>query len=236
MNTAARVLEPGATIGILGGGQLGRMLALAAARLGFKCHVLAPDPDSPAFDVVHRTTCADYTDTQALDRFADNVDVVTYEFENVPAETAMFLAARLPVLPDPKVLAITQDRLAEKTFIAGLDIGTAPFAAVSAPAELAAALDLVGRPAVLKTRRFGYDGKGQATIENGTDAECRLARGRRPALHPRSLHCVRARSFGDCRARARRHGGVFRRHRERAPRPYLEGVAGTRRGLRCRGD
>ena len=171
MNTAARVLEPGATIGILGGGQLGRMLALAAARLGFKCHVLAPDPDSPAFDVVHRTTCADYTDTQALDRFADNVDVVTYEFENVPAETAMFLAARLPVLPDPKVLAITQDRLAEKTFVAGLDIGTAPFAAVSAPAELAAALDRVGRPAVLKTRRFGYDGKGQATIENGTDAE-----------------------------------------------------------------
>ena len=171
MSTAARVLEPGATIGILGGGQLGRMLALAAARLGFKCHVLAPDPDSPAFDVVHRTTCADYTDTQALDRFADNVDVVTYEFENVPAETAMFLAARLPVLPDPKVLATTQDRLAEKTFVAGLDIGTAPFAAVSAPAELAAALDRVGRPAVLKTRRFGYDGKGQATIENGTDAE-----------------------------------------------------------------
>ena len=171
MSTAARVLEPGATIGILGGGQLGRMLALAAARLGFKCHVMAPDPDSPAFDVVHRTTCADYTDTQALDRFADNVDVVTYEFENVPAGTAVFLAARLPVLPDPRVLATTQDRLAEKTFVAGLDIGTAPFAAVSAPAELAAALDRVGRPAVLKTRRFGYDGKGQATIENGTDAE-----------------------------------------------------------------
>jgi len=171
VSAAPPVLEPGATIGILGGGQLGRMLALAAARIGFKCHVLAPDPDSPAFDVVHRTTCADYTDTEALDRFADNVDVVTYEFENVPAETAVFLAARLPALPDPKVLATTQDRLAEKTFVAGLDIGTAPFAAVSAPAEFAAALDRVGRPAVLKTRRFGYDGKGQATIENGTDAE-----------------------------------------------------------------
>ena len=236
MSTAARVLEPGATIGILGGGQLGRMLALAAARLGFKCHVLAPDPDSPAFDVVHRTTCADYTDTQALDRFADNVDVVTYEFENVPAETAVFLAARLPVLPDPKVLATTQDRLAEKTFVAGLDIGTAPFAAVSAPAELAAALDRVGRPAVLKTRRFGYDGKGQATIENGTDAEAAWrAVGGQPCILEAYI-AVRARSFGDCRARARRHGGVFRRHRERAPRPYLEGVASARRGLRCRGD
>jgi len=136
VSTTAAVLEPGATIGVLGGGQLGRMLALAAARLGFKCHIFSPDPDSPAFDVVHRTTCADYTDTQALDRFAENVDVVTYEFENVPAETAVFLAARLPVLPDPKVLATTQDRLAEKSFIAGLDIGTAPFAAVGAPADL----------------------------------------------------------------------------------------------------
>ena len=171
MSASAPVLEPGATIGILGGGQLGRMLALAAARLGFKCHIFAPSPDSPAFDVVHRVTCADYTDTQALDRFAANVDVITYEFENVPAETAMFLAARVPVLPDSKVLATTQDRLAEKSFVAALGIGTAPYAAVAAPAELAAALDRIGRPAVLKTRRFGYDGKGQATINNGTAPE-----------------------------------------------------------------
>ena len=114
MSEAAPVLQPEATIGILGGGQLGRMLALAAARLGFKCHVFAPSPDSPAFDVVHRVTTADYTDTEALDRFAGDVDVVTYEFENVPAETATFLAARVPVLPDPQVLATTQDRLVEK--------------------------------------------------------------------------------------------------------------------------
>jgi 5-(carboxyamino)imidazole ribonucleotide synthase len=164
-------LEPQATIGILGGGQLGRMLALAAARLGFKCHVLAPSPDSPAFDVVHRVTCADYNDTEALDRFAADVDVVTYEFENVPAETATFLAARVPVLPDPKILATTQDRLAEKTFVGGLGIGTAAFAPVGQPADLAAALAHIGRPAVLKTRRYGYDGKGQATIRNGTDPE-----------------------------------------------------------------
>jgi len=165
------VLEPLATIGILGGGQLGRMLALAAARLGFKCHVFDPGPDSPAFDVVHRITCADYTDTQALDRFAADVDIVTYEFENVPAETATFLAARVPVLPDPRILATIQDRLAEKSFVAALRIPTAPYAAVDAPRQLADALDRIGRPAVLKTRRFGYDGKGQATIREADDPE-----------------------------------------------------------------
>jgi 5-(carboxyamino)imidazole ribonucleotide synthase len=170
VSEAAPVLEPEATIGILGGGQLGRMLALAAARLGFKCHVFAPSPDSPAFDVVHRVTCADYADTEALDRFAGDVDVVTYEFENVPAETATFLAARVPVLPDPKILATTQDRLAEKTFVTELGIRTAAFAAVDDPAALAPAIEKIGRPAILKTRRFGYDGKGHATIKNGTDA------------------------------------------------------------------
>jgi len=171
VSIAAPVLETGATIGILGSGQLGRMLALAAARLGFKCHIFAPDADSPAFDVVRRVTCADYADTEALDRFAAEVDIVTYEFENVPAEAAMFLAARVPVLPDPSVLATTQDRLAEKNFVAALGIGTAPHAAIAAPAELTAALDRIGRPAVLKTRRFGYDGKGQATINGGTSPE-----------------------------------------------------------------
>jgi 5-(carboxyamino)imidazole ribonucleotide synthase len=162
-------LEPDATIGILGGGQLGRMLALAAARLGFKCHVFSPSPDSPAFDIVHRVTCADYGDTQALDRFAADVDVVTYEFENVPADTATFLAARVPVLPDPAILATTQDRLVEKNFVAGLGIRTAAFADVGSPAHLAAAIERIGLPAVLKTRRFGYDGKGQVTIKNGTN-------------------------------------------------------------------
>jgi 5-(carboxyamino)imidazole ribonucleotide synthase len=171
VTAAAPALEPEATIGILGGGQLGRMLALAAARLGFRCHVFAPSPDSPAFDVVHRVTCADYTDTEALDRFAADVDVVTYEFENVPAETAAFLAARVPVLPDPAILATTQDRLVEKNFVTNLGILTAAFAEVSSPAGLKTAVERVGRPAVLKTRRFGYDGKGQVTIKNGTDPE-----------------------------------------------------------------
>jgi len=165
----AQPIGPDATIGILGGGQLGRMLAMAAAQLGFKCHVLCPEPASPAFDVVRRVTEADYTDKAALDRFADEVDVITYEFENVPAETAAFLAARKPVLPDPKVLAITQDRLAEKNFVVSLGIPTAPYAAAESEGELVRALSSVGRPAVLKTRRFGYDGKGQARLRPGDD-------------------------------------------------------------------
>ena len=162
-------LKPGDTIGILGGGQLGRMLALAAARLGLKAHVFSPDADSPAFDVVREATCADYGDTAALERFAARVDVVTYEFENVPASTATLLAARRPVLPDPAVLETTQDRLAEKNFVTRLGISTAPYEDVSSVQTLAAALDRLGRPAVLKTRRFGYDGKGQAIIREGQD-------------------------------------------------------------------
>jgi len=164
------VLEPGATIGILGSGQLGRMLALAAARLGFKCHIFAPDRESPAFDVVRESTRADYADEQALARFAQDVDVVTYEFENIPAETAAFLAPLVPVLPDPKILATTQDRVAEKDFITSLGVGTTRYAAVASAAELSAALERIGRPAVLKTRRFGYDGKGQATLRKDSDA------------------------------------------------------------------
>ena len=164
---APAVLGPDATIGILGGGQLGRMLALAAAKLGLKCHIFSPDPQSPAFDVSRRDTIAQYTDTEALDRFAADADVITYEFENVPAETAMFLSSRRPVLPDPAVLAITQDRLGEKRFVAELGIATAAFAAVDDREGLAAAIAAIGLPAVLKTRRFGYDGKGQTLVRAG---------------------------------------------------------------------
>src|SRR5205814_7728223 len=118
-------LKPGDTIGILGGGQLGRMLAMAAARLGLKCQVFSPEPDSPAFDVVLNATCAEYADVEALELFANDVDVITYEFENVPAATAMVLAARRPVIPAQKILETTQDRLIEKDFVKKLGIGTA---------------------------------------------------------------------------------------------------------------
>jgi 5-(carboxyamino)imidazole ribonucleotide synthase len=164
---AFHALKPGATIGILGGGQLGRMLAQAAGKLGLHCHIFAPEADSCAFEVVRRATIADYSDRAALDAFVQDCDVITYEFENVPAETAAFLAARKPVLPDPGVLALTQDRLVEKDFLSKLKIPTAPYAAVASADELAAAVDAIGLPAVLKTRRLGYDGKGQAMIRKG---------------------------------------------------------------------
>jgi 5-(carboxyamino)imidazole ribonucleotide synthase len=164
-------LKPGDTIGILGGGQLGRMLAMAAARLGLRCQVFSPDADSPAFDVVLNGTCAEYADVEALELFANDVDVITYEFENVPAAAAMILGARRPVLPDRKVLETTQDRLAEKDFVKRLGIGTADYADVATPAGLRAAIARIGLPAVIKTRRFGYDGKGQAMIREGDDLD-----------------------------------------------------------------
>uniref|UniRef100_E6VNU1 N5-carboxyaminoimidazole ribonucleotide synthase n=1 Tax=Rhodopseudomonas palustris (strain DX-1) TaxID=652103 RepID=E6VNU1_RHOPX len=168
-------LRPGDTIGILGGGQLGRMLALAAARLGLKCQVFSPDPDSPAFDVVQNATCAEYADVEALEAFASEVDVITYEFENVPASAVLVLAARKPVLPSHTILETTQDRLAEKDFVTRLGIGTAAYADVTSPQTLRDAVARLGLPAVLKTRRFGYDGKGQMMLRPGDDPEAAWA-------------------------------------------------------------
>ena len=172
MTPPSRVkLKPGDTIGIVGGGQLGRMLAMAAARLGLRCRVFSPDPDSPAFDVVANATCAEYADVEALELFAGDVDVITYEFENVPAASAMILAERRPVLPDRRILETTQDRLIEKDFVKGLGIMTADYADVSSPQTLQAAIAKIGLPAVLKTRRFGYDGKGQTIIRASDDPD-----------------------------------------------------------------
>ena len=162
-------LSPGDTVGIVGGGQLGRMLAMAAARLGLRAHVFCPDTDSPAFDVCAEKTIAPYEDEAALVAFARAVDVITYEFENVPARTAEVLAGIRPVRPDAAALAASQDRLVEKEFVASLGIRTAPFTAVDTAGGLARAVAQFGRPSILKTRRFGYDGKGQTTIKEGTD-------------------------------------------------------------------
>ncbi|QGM44248.1 5-(carboxyamino)imidazole ribonucleotide synthase [Methylocystis heyeri] len=163
------MLEPGATIGILGGGQLARMLAMAGARLGLKSHIFSPAASEPAFDVCAARTIAAYEDQDALGKFADSVDVVTYEFENVPAATADFLAARKPVRPNPRVLALTQDRLIEKRFVQSLGIETAEFADVADAGALARAVARLGRPSILKTRRLGYDGKGQIMLQGGAD-------------------------------------------------------------------
>jgi 5-(carboxyamino)imidazole ribonucleotide synthase len=163
------MIRPGCTIGILGGGQLGRMMAMAAAQLGLKAHIYAPEENSPAFDVAAEVTIAPYEDEAALARFAKAVDVVTYEFENVPSETAATLSAHALLAPNAQALAVSQDRFLEKTFISGLGIPVAPFAAFANEAELIAAVERLGRPAVLKTRRFGYDGKGQVMIRPETD-------------------------------------------------------------------
>jgi 5-(carboxyamino)imidazole ribonucleotide synthase len=167
-------LAPGEAIGILGSGQLGRMLAMAAAQLGLRSVVYAPE-SGPACDVAAQTIIAAYEDEAALGQLAACVGVVTYEFENVPAHTAEFLAARLPVRPGPSALATTQDRAVEKRFLNGLGVPTAPFLEVDDAAGLAKALTALGRPAILKTRRFGYDGKGQIMIREGMDVEASWA-------------------------------------------------------------
>ncbi|MFO1016812.1 MAG: 5-(carboxyamino)imidazole ribonucleotide synthase [Hyphomonadaceae bacterium] len=164
-------LPPGSTIGILGGGQLGRMLSIAAAQLGFDVAIFTDEQDSPAARVSARTTIGDYLDKAALTEFARHVDVVTTEFENVPAETAQALIdAGANVAPSPHALAIAQDRFDEKSFFASMGIATPPFAAISSQADLDAAIAEIGAPAILKTRRLGYDGRGQIRIKTAADA------------------------------------------------------------------
>ncbi len=170
------MLAPGSTIGILGGGQLGRMLALAAARLGLCCHIFAPDPESPAFDVVAARTIAEYDDGRALAAFAAAVDVVTYEFENVPVGAVERIGMTVQVRPGAKALAISQDRVAEKSFLRDLGVAVAPFAEVADRPSLDRAIGALGLPAVLKTRRLGYDGKGQAVIRWADEAGAALDR------------------------------------------------------------
>lgn len=165
------MIPPGGTIGILGGGQLGRMLAIAAAQLGYRAHVYAPEAEQPAADVAACATRAGYADAAALAAFAAAVDVVTCEFENVPADCLALLAARVPVRPGARAFAIAQDRLLEKRFVRDLGGQPAPHAAVDDAAGLESALARLGTPAILKTRRLGYDGKGQAIIRSRADAE-----------------------------------------------------------------
>lgn len=177
------MIAPGATVGILGGGQLGRMLALAAAALGYRCHVFAPEAGGPAAQVAAAEMVAAYDDPAALDAFAAAVDVATIEFENVPAAALVRLAARVPVRPGAGALRVCQDRIAEKDFVRGLGLETTAYAALNEAADAEAADRAIGRPAVLKTRTMGYDGKGQAALAAGDD----LSRawegiGRRPAI------------------------------------------------------
>ena len=175
-------LPPNATIGIVGGGQLGRMSALAAARLGYRCHILTPERDSPAAQVSAGVTLAEYEDTSALRHFAAAVDVITFEFENVSAEGLDLLASLKPVRPSPEVLRVSQYRIAEKSFLNGIGARTAPWSPVASPAELERAAARLGFPCILKTTRLGYDGKGQARL----DAPEAFAAAY-DALHPKPL-------------------------------------------------
>jgi 5-(carboxyamino)imidazole ribonucleotide synthase len=157
-------LPPNATLGLVGGGQLGRMSALAAARLGYRCHILTRERDSPAGQVSAAVTISDYQDPLALREFAAAVDVISFEFENVSAEGLDLLASLKPVRPAPGILRISQDRVAEKRFINGVGVPTAPWRAIATLDELRAATAELGLPAVLKTTRLGYDGKGQRLL------------------------------------------------------------------------
>ena len=161
-------LPQGATIGILGGWQLGRMLSVAASRLGYPCHIYEPGA-APAGDVARQVTTAAYTDEAALRAFAASVDVITYEFENVPASALDLLESLKPIRPNRRALAISQDRIDEKSFLNDLGLQTAPWAAVGSEAALRAAAGRLGLPAILKTTRLGYDGKGQLRLDRDTD-------------------------------------------------------------------
>ena len=165
---ATEPLPPGATIGILGGGQLGRMLAVAASRLGLKVHVFEPGA-APAGDVAAAVTHASYDDHAALKAFGQSVDVITYEFENVPAASLDILEGAAPIRPGRRALAVSQDRLDEKAFLAGQGIDVAPHRAVDSVDDLQAAVAAIGSDGILKTRRLGYDGKGQVRLRPGDD-------------------------------------------------------------------
>jgi 5-(carboxyamino)imidazole ribonucleotide synthase len=199
---------PGRTVGILGGGQLGHMFAIAARRMGYRVHSLDPTSDGPAAQVADVEVVAAYDDLDAARRFASGVDVVSFEFENIPAETLRVIAETRPVHPAPEVLHICRHRLREKDFLSGRGFPVAPYRAVDSAAVLAAAVTELGTPAVLKTADFGYDGKGQVRIDEGGDSEAAWSRMGRPigvleAFVPFTLEvsviCARSHS-GDLRA------------------------------------
>jgi len=170
MKTLTKPVPPGGTIGIIGGGQLGRMLAMAAARLGLKTCVYNDAPDAPAFQVTDRSVAAPYDDLEKLAAFADACDAVTFEFENLPAHAIAHLADRVAVRPGAHALAITQDRLSEKTFVEKLGLKTAPFFDVISVDQAREAFAKLGGRGIIKTRRFGYDGKGQAKVASADEA------------------------------------------------------------------
>jgi 5-(carboxyamino)imidazole ribonucleotide synthase len=181
-------LPPGSTIGILGGGQLGRMMAIAAAQMGYRCHIYAPEENSVAAEVAAEFTCKPYNDTDSLRSFAKMCDVVTYEFENVPVAPISTIQGIVPVRPNVRALEIAQDRVEEKLFVAGLGGVTAPFEIAGDRQEATAALEKIGTPAIMKTIRMGYDGKGQVRVNSADElSQAWHDMGRQPAIAERMI-------------------------------------------------
>jgi 5-(carboxyamino)imidazole ribonucleotide synthase len=235
-------LPPGSTIGILGGGQLGRMMAIAAAQLGYRCHIYAPEEHSVAAEVAAEFTCKPYFDTDALRAFAKSCDVVTYEFENVPVAPLTTIESVVPIRPGLNALQIAQDRVEEKLFVARLGGVTAPFEIAGERQEAAAALEKVGFPAILKTIRMGYDGKGQVRIDSIDElSQAWHDMGRQPAIAERmmtfdaefSVILVRN-TAGDIRywdsSRNKHDGGILARSSLPAG-PLIESQQGEARAL-----
>jgi 5-(carboxyamino)imidazole ribonucleotide synthase len=235
-------LPPGSTIGILGGGQLGRMMAIAAAQLGYRCHIYAPEENSVAAEVAAEFTCKAYNDTDALRTFAKSCDVVTYEFENVPVAPLTTIESFVPVRPSLKALEIAQDRVEEKLFIAGIGGTTAPFEIAGDRQEATSAVTKIGTPAILKTIRMGYDGKGQVRIDHADElSQAWHDTGRQPAIVEKmilfdaefSVILVRN-SAGDVRywdsTRNKHDGGILSRSSLPAG-PLIESQRGEARGL-----
>lgn len=215
-------LAPGSVIGILGGGQLGRMLANAGAQLGFDIHIFDPEADCPAGRTAARVWSAPWDDDGAVQAFAGRCDVITFEWENVPASALDAAESRAPVRPGRKSLELTQDRLVEKNFIREAGCQTVAFAEVNSLADLESAVTQIGRPSILKTRRFGYDGKGQAVLKDGSDlADAWASIGEQPAIleafapFQRELSVIAARTLdGEVKAyplaENRHSGGILR--------------------------
>jgi 5-(carboxyamino)imidazole ribonucleotide synthase len=237
-------LSPGACLGVVGGGQLGRMIALAAARLGYRCHVFTAEADSPAAQVTNRVTVAAYDDQGALERFGRAVDAVTIEFENLPVAPLARLAELVPVHPAPGILAICQDRRREKAFLNRIGVASAPWRAVGNADDLAAALAALNGPVVLKTARFGYDGKGQLGLAADDDPAAAWARfGGAPAVAEAridfacEISVITARGLDGAEAG---YPPVENRHRDGilaqtiAPAPITAGLADAARALAAR--
>jgi 5-(carboxyamino)imidazole ribonucleotide synthase len=176
------IFLPGSTVGVMGGGQLGRMFAIAARRMGYKVHTFSPDEDTPTGALADVEIAAEYTDEQAVRSFASKLEVLTFEFENIPARTIEWCAQECVVRPSGRVLSTCQHRLREKQFLHGAGIPLPGFAAVSSEDDLRAAVERLGRPSVLKTAAFGYDGKGQLKIEAATDLAAAWAKFGQPAV------------------------------------------------------